>query len=138
MRADRCIKCDLTTIPVISILPQQFNFLLSKYKIESSFINIVHQLSTIYDGASKKGLQTFLSPDSNLQYIPARGCDGSVYIRCVQIFKSAFSESTLTLLENGKEWVNFDVFLAIFSCIILIILAWKEHVGYDELFKLLL
>lgn len=57
----------------------------------------------IYKDACKRGLQTFLAPDAERYLtIPARKASNTIYVRCLQIYKSAISEATLNLLESGK------------------------------------
>ena len=103
MRIDQFVKNGLTTVPVVSILPSQLNELIKDNDVDSCGCeNILTTLPDIYKSVSKRGLQTFLSPSANLNVIPQRKSTDAVYARCIQIYKSAFSTSTLKLLEKGK------------------------------------
>lgn len=103
MRTDRFVKNGLTTVPVVSILPSQLNELLKDNDVESCGCeDLLTRLPDIYKSVSKRGLQTFLAPTANLNVIPQRKSTDAVYARCIQIYKSAFSPSTLKLLEKGK------------------------------------
>lgn len=103
MRTDRFVKNGLTTVPVVSILPSQLNELLKVNEAESNGCEVLlTRLPDIYKNASKHGLQTFLAPTADLNFIPQRKSNDAVYARCIQIYKSAFSQSTLKLLESGK------------------------------------
>ena len=94
LRIDRCLKDGLQNVPVISILMNQMIHTLQEQNIMYSE-SVLKDIQNIYKGVSKRGLQTFFST------IPARNASNTIYIRCLQIFKSALSESTLHLLESG-------------------------------------
>jgi len=98
----------MTNIPVVSILPSQFNKLF-KDKVSNleGCESILARLPEIYKNVCKRGLQTFLSPTSDLTVIPQRTSDSAIYARCIQIYKSAFSTSTLKLLESGELQYNY-------------------------------
>ena len=103
MRTDRFVKNGLTTVPVVSILPNQLYELIKDNNFGSCGCeNLLTRLPDIYKSVSKRCLQAFLSPSANLNVIPQRKSTDAVYARCIQIYKSAFSPSTLKLLEKGK------------------------------------
>lgn len=64
---------------------------------------VISKLSNIYQDTSKPAIQTFLSPKctSGITKIPPRSSPDAVYVRCLQIFKSAFNKTTLKFLENA-------------------------------------
>jgi len=94
-------------MPVVSLLPNQLNALLVENGIETTSKNMLSQLAVIYANCHKRGPQAFLAPHSDLHYIPARESHSSVYVRCIQIFESAFSDDTLKLLERGKKHMHY-------------------------------
>ena len=103
MRTDRFVKNGVTTVPVVSILPSQLNELLKESEVDSHDCEVLlTRLPDIYKSVSKRGLQTFLAPTAQLNIIPQRKSNDAVYARCMQIYKSAFSPSTMKILENGK------------------------------------
>jgi len=65
---------------------------------------VVSKLSIIYPETSKSAIQSFLSPKctSCTTKIPAKSSPDAVYVRCVQIYKSAFGKHTLKFFENGR------------------------------------
>ena len=110
MRTDRFVKNGLTTVPVVSILPSQLNELLKDNDVESyGCEDLLTRLPDIYKSVSKRGLQTFLATTADLNVIPQRKSTDAVYARCIQIYKSAFSPSTLTLLEKGKLYLKISM-----------------------------
>ena len=101
LRTDRCLKDGLQNVPVISILMNQMIHTLQEQNIMYSE-SVLKDIQNIYKGVSKRGFQTFLSPQADgISTIPARNASNTIYIHCLQIFKSALSESTLHLLESG-------------------------------------
>ena len=112
LRTDRFIKNGVTNIPVVSILPSQLNEMLKEKNVDSHVYELLlGRLPEIYKTGSKRGIQTFLSPSSDLTIIPQRNSTSAVYARCIQIYKSAISQSTLELLEMGKliSFIHNDV-----------------------------
>lgn len=105
LRTDRSIKDGVSKIPVVSILCTELVALLKQNRISSPEREaLISKLSSIYQDTSKSSLQTFISSKCNtgLTKIPPRSSSDAVYLRCLQIYKSAFSKSTLKVLENGQ------------------------------------
>ena len=101
LRTDRRFKDGLQNIPVISILMSQMIYTLQQKKIAYSE-SLLNNIQKTYKGVCKRNIQTFLAPGAvGVTAIPTRNSSNAVYIRCLQIFRSAITDRTVNLLDSG-------------------------------------
>ena len=73
-------------------------------KQKSITYSVLKDVHIIYKGVCKHGPQTFLAPDAEgYSTMPARKARNTIYVRCLQIYKSAMSEATVNKLESGMH-----------------------------------
>ena len=108
LRTDRSIMHNMTHVPVISILLGQMTNVLKEWGARESLDpgliskheSLLARLPAVYKDSIKRGLQTFVSPSHDLNTIPTRKASGSVYARCLQIYKSALDPEVIDLLDK--------------------------------------